>query len=109
MEDSEDTDDDPASDDDDTGDSDEDLLLVNQLREDDTAEVIAEAKARIEDQKRKQEDVVRNQENIVETLVPDAGDNSNIASVDIFETEVVDQNFAEHTVEKIDIEKLDKD
>ena len=53
--------------------------------------------------------VVRNQENIVETLVPDAGDNSNIASVDIFETEVVDQNFAEHTVEKIDIEKLDKD
>jgi len=109
LEDSEDTDDDPASDDDDTGDSDEDLLLVNQLREDDTAEVIAEAKARIEDQKRKQEDVVRNQENIVETLVPDAGDNSNIASVDIFETEVVDQNFAEHTVEKIDIEKLDKD
>ena len=86
-------------------DDDQSLLIVNQIGEDNTEQVIAEARAKIEDQQRKQEDIVNKNENIVDSMM--FGQNSTVESVDVFDTELVQQDFSSHTVEKVDLSKVD--
>lgn len=81
---------------------DQDLLVVNKVKEDNTEALVAESKAKIDDQKRKQEDIVNKSENIVDAIIGDQNDH--VEKVDLFDSDVVEQNFADdHKVEKIDL------